>query len=188
MELIHDELSGRIIASARKLIREKPAGKLTVRDILKDLQITNRVFYNRFRNLDEVWAVLYTESTQKVRESLSIPWDGRSDFGAHIQAVADRTLALTYESRQHISQYIFESDSVADANFSWWLQEIQKIMVTGKRLGYLRPKLDEDAISYSIWCFIRGFGADAIARDIPQEEALRQFHCGFGCLLQGMKA
>lgn len=187
MEMIRDEICDQIILSAKRIVREKSAGKITVRDILNDLQLTNRVFYNRFHNIDEVLEILYKETVNKVRESLATPWTGKGDFGEHILKVASGTLILTYESRQYMGSYVFEADSVKNTNFEWWSQEIRKLIGIGKEIGYLKEGLDEEAISYSIWCFIRGFNADALARNLPQEEALRLFRYGFGLLLDGLK-
>lgn len=188
MEMIHDELSGKIIESARKLTGEKKTGKLTVRDILKDLQITNRVFYNRFHNIDEVLDLLYAETIQRVRESLSVPWPEDIDFFEHVKNVASRTLVLTYESRRNISQFVFETDSLSDQNFEWWNQEIKKLIEQGKELGYIKEELKEEYVSYSIWCFIRGFNADAMMRNLPESNALEQFQYGLDILLNGIRA
>ena len=65
---------------------------------------------------------------------------------------------------------------------------IKKLIAEGERIGYFREELDEDAVSYSIWCFIRGFAADAIARKLPRETAVNQFAYGFGCFLKGLRA
>ena len=46
MELIRDELCEQIVSAAERLAQGKDPGKLTVRDILKEMGITNRVFYN----------------------------------------------------------------------------------------------------------------------------------------------
>ena len=187
MELIQDELSLRIIESAKKIAKEKGIGKITVRDILKDLELTNRVFYNRFHNINEVLEVIYNDAISKVRESLAISWDECSDFWQHIQMVAERTLIFSYESRSNMSAYIFELDSVANDNFNWWQQEIRKLILLGKKHHHISENLDEIAISYSIWCFIRGFNADAIARHLPREDALAQFRYGFSCFMNGIK-
>ena len=74
MEMIRDEICDQIILSAKRIAQQKSAGKITVRDILNDLQLTNRVFYNRFHNIDEVLGILYEETVRKVRERLSTPW------------------------------------------------------------------------------------------------------------------
>ena len=46
-ERICDEMSLRIIDAAEHLARAEGAHKVTVRKVLRELQITNRVFYNR---------------------------------------------------------------------------------------------------------------------------------------------
>ncbi|MDO4494041.1 MAG: TetR/AcrR family transcriptional regulator [Clostridia bacterium] len=187
MEPIMDEMRVRIIDTVRKLAGEKNGERLTVRDVLKELNITNRVFYNRFRNIDEVLDILYTETVQKVRQSLSIPWDGHSDFFAHVLAVGAGTLVLTYESREKYSSLIFSMDSVLEENLRWWEREIKNLIRMGQDSGNVRPDLDADAVSYGIWCFIRGFNADALARKMPIDEALAKFKTGFGALLEGFR-
>ena len=151
MELIQDALCEQIVSAAERLAQGKDPGKLTVRDILKEMGITNRVFYNRFHSIEEVLSILYARSVSAVRKSLSIPWDGTTGFEDHVRAVAVRTLELTYDSRGNLCRYVF-------------------------------------AVSYSIWCFIRGFAADAIARKLPRETAVNQFAYGFGCFLKGLRA
>ena len=159
-----------------------------MRDVLKDLGITNRVFYNRFHSIDEVLAIIYSRSVTQVRRSLAMPWDGQSDYEEHICAVARRTLELTYESRANLSGYIFEADCASPDNFTWWQEEIKKLIRTGKELHWLRSDLDEAVVGYSIWCFIRGFNADALGRGIPEDEALARFRYGFDLMLSGMRA
>ena len=187
IELIQDELCDVITASVERLAQEKSPQKLTVRDVLKDLGITNRVFYNRFHSIDEVLAIIYSRSVTQVRRSLAMPWDGHGDFEEHICAVARRTLELTYESRANLSGYIFEADCASPDNFTWWQEEIKKLIRTGKELHWLRSDLDEAVVGYSIWCFIRGFAADAITRKLPKETACQQLDYGFRCLLRGLK-
>lgn len=46
-ELIFDEMSETIIATAAKLASESGTETINVRRILQELGITNRVFYNR---------------------------------------------------------------------------------------------------------------------------------------------
>ena len=188
MELIRDALCEQIVSAAERLAQGKDPGKLTVRDILKEMGITNRVFYNRFHSIEEVLAILYARSVSAVRKSLSIPWDGTTGFEEHVRAVAVRTLELTYDSRGNLCRYVFEADSLSSSNFHWWTAEIKKLIAEGEKIGYFREALDEDAVSYSIWCFIRGFAADAIARKLPRETAVNQFAYGFGCFLKGLKA
>jgi len=185
-KLIRDEVSEQILASARKLATEQGKDGFTVRDILKDLNITNRVFYNRFHNINEVLNLLYTEMAHKVRESLALSFDEDTDFFEQVTAIATQTLVLSYDTKKNFSQFVFESDSSSEVNFQWWDGEIKKLIRYGKSNRFIRAELDEESISYCIWCFIRGFNADAMERGISKENAISRFRYGFGLFLKGM--
>ena len=83
---------------------------------------------------------------------------------------------------------MFEADSAGEENFAWWDREIRALITQGKQLGVVRADLDEAQSSYAIWCFIRGFNADALGRGIPENEALARFRYGFDLMLSGMRA
>lgn len=186
MELIQDHLSDKIIDVARQLAQTKKIEKITVRDILKTMNLSNRVFYNRFHNIDEVLTILYQETIQKVRESVFVDYDSNLDFKSNILNIATNTLILTYESRFNMSQFIFETDSGKNDNFSWWNTEIKKLIEKGKSMNLLKNDLDDEAISYAIWCFIRGFNTDALTRKLPLEKAKQLFQIGFGTFYEGL--
>lgn len=187
-EKIHDGLSDEILACVERLARQRSAEKITVRDVLKAMDITNRVFYNRFHNMDEVLELLYQKMIRQVRESLNIPWREDTDFFTHVKQVAARTVAVSYASKENLSQFVFETDSSSDENFRWWTREIEELIAVGQQRGQVRADLDADMLSYAIWCFIRGFNADAIARNLSREEALSRFDYGFGIFLEGVRA
>lgn len=187
-EKIHDGLSDEILACVERLARQRSAEKITVRDVLKAMDITNRVFYNRFHNMDEVLELLYQKMIRQVRESLNIPWREDTDFFTHVKQVAARTVAVSYASKENLSQFVFETDSSSDENFRWWTREIKELIAVGQQRGQVRADLDADMLSYAIWCFIRGFNADAIARNLSREEALSRFDYGFGIFLEGVRA
>ena len=77
LELIKDEMSEKIINVAEKIVTMSGT-TVTVRKILKELGITNRVFYNRFHNIDEVLKIVYTNTIERVRQSLEKDYDGKS--------------------------------------------------------------------------------------------------------------
>ena len=54
VSLIHDEMSQKIIDAVEEIAMEGGAATLTVRQILRKLDISNRVFYNRFPNIESV--------------------------------------------------------------------------------------------------------------------------------------
>ena len=94
---------------------------------------------------------------------------------------------MSYETKMNFNQYFFNSDSVLTGNFDWWRGEIKKLLEFGKDHGHLSSTLDTDVMSYAIWCFIRGYNADAVGRRIPKEEAVRNFIYSFNVLINGMK-
>ena len=79
-ELIFDEMSEKIIDAVSYLVTTEGAHKVNVRKILKHLGITNRVFYNRFHNIDEVLKIISDNSIFEVRKSLQFHFDESKDF------------------------------------------------------------------------------------------------------------
>ncbi len=185
-ELITDEMSAQIIATAEQIMTAEGAHTVTVRRLLQTLGITNRVFYNRFHNLDEVLQVVYKNMIVKVRQEILPKYDGQQDFFEYVMAVTERSLLITYDNKMRSSQFMFESDSLSTSNYEWWTEEIGKLIDYGKAQGLLKD-VDSEILSYSIWCFCRGYNADAVGRQIPREIALKNFRYSFGILLDGLK-
>ena len=186
-ELIHDEMSESIIDTAEMLAAASGAHTVNVRRILQTLGITNRVFYNRFHNIDEVLEIVYERTVMKIRESIVSRFDPEGDFFQQVIDIVTNTLVMSYENKMNLNQYVFESDSESNENYTWWKNEIKKLIEFAKAKGYIKD-LDSDAMSYAIWCFIRGYNADALGRGIPKEEAVKNFRYSFAILLDGMRA
>ena len=187
VELIHDEMSDRIVETAEQIAIREGAESVTVRKIMRALNITNRVFYNRFHNVGEVLALVYKSTVMKIRESLFIRFDPEKDFFEQVIEIVTNTLVMSYENKRSFNQYVFETDSVSDSNYEWWKDQIKKIIEFAKSHGFVK-NLDSDIMSYSIWCFIRGYNADALGRGIPRELAVENFKYSFRVLLDGMRA
>ena len=185
-KLICDEMSEQIIDAAEELALVENAHDINVRKILKRLGITNRVFYNRFHNIEEVLDIISKRSVLKVRESLRFHFDEEKDFFEQILDEVEKTLIISYETRMNFAHYVFENDSITDSNYQWWLEEIKKILNYAIEKGYIK-KVDTDMTSYAIWCFIRGFNTDAIGRKLSQEEAITRYRYGFKFILDGLK-
>jgi AcrR family transcriptional regulator len=184
---ISDEMSQAIVATVEQIALSEGTERINVRTVLRALNITNRVFYNRFSNIDEVLAIVYENTVLKIRESIIAKFDPEGDFFAQVIDIVANTLMMSYENKMHLHQYIFASDSLSDQNFRWWNNEIRRLIAFGKQRGYLKD-VDEEATSYAVWCFIRGYNADALGRGIPKEIAVRDFRYSFGILLDGMRA
>lgn len=185
--LINDEMSDMIIAAAAKIATSEGAHTLTVRKVLRELEITNRVFYNRFHNIGEVLEIVYKNTVMHMRECLAQKYDEKKDFFEYVLDVLTQVLIATYDIREQFSQYAFEYDSINDTNYIWWRAEIKKLVEYAKEKDLIKKDIDADALSYSIWCFSRGFNADAICRRFTKEEAVEYFRYGMSFFLQGLK-
>lgn len=185
---IRDDMSNKIIGVAEKMVVTSGAHTITVRKILTALGITNRVFYNRFHNIEEVLEIVYSNTVLKIRESLKGAMDDTRDFFENITEVVAGSLIASYEVKQQFNQYVFENDSVSQSNFEWWRAEIKKLIEYAKERNYIKENVDSEIMSYSIWCFCRGYNADAVGRKLPKEEAVKNFKYSFSILLEGMKA
>lgn len=185
-KMILDEMSERIIAAAEQIAITSGAEAVTVRSVLQNLDITNRVFYNRFRNVEDVLNIVYERMILKIRESITNNFDPDGDFFEQVIDIVANTLVMSYDIKMNFSTFVFKSDSISHRNFEWWKAEIRKLIEFGKYGGHLKD-VDTDVMSYAIWCFIRGYNADAISRKIPKEEAVANFRYAFGILLDGMR-
>ena len=187
IEYISDSISDSIIDIAEKLDKTDGAHNITVRKILDELGTTNRVFYNRFRNVDDVLEILYTKLVLKMQRTVRSDIDPDKDFFGYVMDLGVKALTATYEIKMEFSRYMFEHDSLTNANRIWWTNEIEKIISRGKKLGVLK-NIDDDKLAYSVWCFLRGYNADAVLRKMSVDEAIENFKFGFGCFLDGVKA
>lgn len=185
--LIHDEMSQKIIDAVEEIAMAGGAATLTVRQILRKLDISNRVFYNRFQNIEQVLDIVYRNTIIKIRDAFQSPISIESDFFEYAKDVVSRSLLFSYEVKMKFNQYIFEEDSLGELNRTWWTGEIKKLIIFAKTHKLIK-EVDEDILAYSIWCFCRGYNADAVARGLPKEKAIEDFKYSFSFLLEGLKA
>jgi AcrR family transcriptional regulator len=136
--LISDEMSKRIVETAERIVMSVGAEKITVRMVLQDMGITNRVFYNRFHNINEVLNRVYESMVLKIRESITAKFDPEGDFFSQVVEIVANTLVMSYEYKMKFNQYVFESDSIQGDNFTWWKTEIAKLIDFGIEKGHLR--------------------------------------------------
>lgn len=188
MALIDDEMSKRIVEVAESLVTQHGAHNVTVRSLLQELDITNRVFYNRFHNIREVLEIVYNNTINKIRQIINESFEGTDEntFFEKVTDIVERSLLLSYDEKMQFNQYVFETDSVSVSNYEWWQTQIKRLIDYAKEKKYIR-NVDTTIMSYSIWCFCRGFNADAVGRKMPKEEAARYFRYSIGVLIDGMR-
>ena len=185
--MIVDEMSDRIIEIAESMATDNGAHTVTVKKILNELGTTNRVFYNRFHNLDEVLEIVYKNAVYKMHKCVESDINIDEDFFGYVLDVVTNVLNATYDIKKQFARYMFEHDSLTKSNYIWWTNEIKKIIDYGKSKKLIKEDIDNDMLSYSIWCFCRGFNTDAIGRNLSKEEAVKRFRFGFGCFISGLK-
>jgi len=186
--LIVDEMSERIIAAAERMAMTNGAHTVNVRKILLELGITNRVFYNRFRNIEDVLGVVYQKVSEQIRENVSWESENQEEFFKCVTEMVANTLIRSYDLKKQFNHYVFENDSRSQQNYEWWVSTIKRMLIYAKEKGYVRSDANVDVLSYSLWCFWRGYNADAVGRGVPKEEAVKNCKYSFGIILDGLRA
>lgn len=183
---LQDEVSDKIISAATKMALNNGVGCLSVKAIINELNITNRVFYNRFKNLNEVLECIYQNVVQAMRQCILVEYDGKQDYYEFLIDIAASVLKKTYENKLHFSQYMFEYDSLNAANRNWWMERIKALLQYGIDRGLLK-NTDLNLLCYSIWCFCLGFNTSSIGTDLTVDEAVAAFRLGIGTMLEGLR-
>lgn len=186
-ERIRDDISDQIVEIVSRIAEEEGAHKVTVKKIISELGVTNRVFYNRFANIDEVLRIVYHNAIVHMRENIKPEFHDRASFEQFCIDTAVDVLMQTYDVKMQFRRYVFEHDSLTEENRIWWYDKIKKYYAYALEQGFAKP-VDADALCYAIWCFCRGYYADAVSRQLSREEAVRYFTFGFTCLLNGVVA
>lgn len=184
-ERIHDETSEQIVRIVARIAEKEGAHKVTVRKITDELGVTNRVFYNRFSNCDEVLRIVYQNAFVRIRENIKPDFHDRESFLQFCVNTAVAVLMQVYDIKMQFRRYVFEHDSQTEENRLWWAEKIKKYYHYALEQGFAK-QMDEDALCYAVWCFCRGYYADAVSRDLAKEDAVRLFTFGFTCLLNGL--
>ncbi len=186
-ERIRDDISDQIVEIVARIAAEEGAHKVTVKKIITELGVTNRVFYNRFANIDEVLRIVYRNAVVSMRENIKPEFHDRASFEQFCIDTAVDVLMQTYDVKMQFRRYVFEHDSLTEENRVWWYEKIRKYYYYALEQGFAK-QVDADALCYAIWCFCRGYYADAVSRQLSREEAVRYFTFGFTCLLNGVVA
>lgn len=187
-ELITDAVSDNIIEITEKLVTENGAHSVTASSVIRALGVSNRVFYNRFHNIDEVLKIVYRNLVLRMRKNIQIEFSENEDFFEYAKRIIVNSLTDTYDLKKNFSQYTFEHDSISEDNRIWWTTKIKQLFKYGMDKGLLKKDLDTDTLSYFLWCLCRGCNADAVSRNLTKEEASKCLLEGFNYFVEGVKA
>ena len=125
-ERIHDEISEKIIGIVQRIAADEGAHKVTVKKIISELGVTNRVFYNRFANCDEVLQIVYKNAVEHMRETVKPEFHDKDSFLQFCIQTAVNMLMQTYDVKMQFRFYVFEHDSLTEDNRLWWEEKIKK--------------------------------------------------------------
>lgn len=187
--VIKDSVSDEIVEMAEKLVSEQGVKTLNVRMLMNEMGKSTRVFYNRFRNIEEVLNIVYEKVVVKMRDNLknALKNSEKSDYFTYAENLIVLCMEDTYDLKNRFSQYAFEHDSVSAKNYEWWIEKIKTIINYGISNGYVKEDLDVDASAYFLWCLCRGCNADAVMRRVSKEYAVHSLKTGFACFIEGVK-
>ena len=158
---LQDEISTKIINTVTKMVYEGGAANINVQMVLKKLKITNRVFYNRFKNIDEVLLCVSQNLVHKMRQCMLRPYNEKENYHKYLVSLATDVLVKTYEIKKDFSDYMFNNDIVNESNKLWWIDHMIPALEYGVKNGFLKP-MDLREMAYAVWCFCRGFNVDAV--------------------------
>ncbi len=181
-----DKTSKRIIKTIKKMVYKEGASSITVSRVIKKLGVSNRIFYNRFQNIEEALLAVSQEIIDEMRVCIIKPYNPKDDFYKYLLGVARSVLIKTYEVKKSFSDYMFNNDIIDESNKIWWVGRIRKLLAYGIKNKYIKPLKEED-FSYGVWCFCRGFNVDAIKSRLELKAALKIFDMTFGALIEGIK-
>ena len=108
--LIIDEMADKIIETAERMAMTNGAHTVNVRKILLELGITNRVFYNRFRNIEDVLGIVYQKVSEQIRANVAWVSDSQEEFFERVTEMVTDTLIRSYDLKRQFNHYMFEND------------------------------------------------------------------------------
>lgn len=181
----NDAMANKIIQVAKKIVNENGIVDLTVSKILKELDITNRVFYNRFKNIDEVLAEVYKDIIIVIRKPIATEYDGKGDFFEYVLDIITKSLSISFDLKKKFNLYIFQNDTISQSNYEWYINRIKQLLAYARKNDLIK-EFDDEEMSYTIWCACRGFNTDAIMR-LDKEKGIAIFRNNFKYLLNGLK-
>ena len=107
-KMITDKMTETIIETVYTMAAQTGAEKINVRMVLQHLGISNRVFYNRFANIEDVLNAVYERIALKIRESITGGFDPDGDYFEQVKNIAASTLIMSYEQKKMFNSYAFK--------------------------------------------------------------------------------
>lgn len=183
---LEDETAKEIIRTATEIAQKEGIEQLSVKRILSEMGVSNRVFYNRFRNIDDIIQILYNELVEEIRSCIKLEQQEDQTYYDYLLDLAVGVVTKIYHNNLHFRRHLLSYQASKENNRNWWLNRIQTILKDGMNQGLLKP-MKEDAVSYGVWCFCLGFHKEAIGENLSGKQAVAAFRESFALLIEGMK-
>ncbi|MBE7042550.1 MAG: TetR/AcrR family transcriptional regulator [Ruminococcaceae bacterium] len=184
---IEDETTVTIIRVAKEIAQKEGIEQLSVKRILTEMKVSNRVFYNRFRNIEDVIELLYEQAVNSFRGIIDLSLLEQSEnYYETLENLAVNVVRCLYQNNIHFRARLLTYEASKDNNRNWWITQIQDILRNGVERGLLRP-MDELAVARGIWCFCLGFHKEALGNSVSEQDAISSFRASFSIFISGMK-
>lgn len=184
---IEDDTTKAIVKTAGIIAQREGLDQLSVKRILSEMKVSNRVFYNRFRNIEDLIEVMYHEFVGTLRGQINPQQLADTEhYYDKLLELAVGVVQKMYRNHIHFRLRLLSYETSKESNRNWWLEQIQKILEDGVSRGLLKP-MNEQAVSYGVWCFCLGFHKDALGKNVSEEEAISAFRESFSYFIEGMK-
>lgn len=183
---LEDEISLKIIDTAMEIASEEGIATLTVSKIINRMNVTNRVFYNRFKDIPDVITAVYDKVVEQLRGCFDTPYTPDKDLCEYIINLAVSVLEKTYETKLHFAGYLYNYEFFLEENREWWISHMVPLVEYGIEHGIFK-ETDPRLLAYSVWCYCRGFNASSVGNNLSKEDAIKAFKLGLGYFIQGAR-
>ena len=149
-----------LLRAARRLLRTRRYGEMTVAAVLEESNLHTRAFYRHFRSKEELFLTLYQENAAELCSILERRVDEAASPAAAVEAWIDELLRLHFDRRSsdHVSIYR-EAANAADqptlvkASVDQLLAPLRRALSDGRDDGTL-PNAVPDAHAAMIWSLV----------------------------------
>ena len=183
--MLQDETADEILRIAKEICKTEGAGQVTVRKIITQMGVTNRVFYNRYRSRDALLYQIYSEAVTEMHRCVDPHYTDKDSFFQFCLETGEQVLGQTYDIKRQFKDYYFAHTELTDHNRDWWSEQVRRHYTIAHENGWIQVT-DIEKIGVSLWCMCRGYLEDAAVRAFTKDEALQAFRFGMTCYLKGL--
>ncbi|MBU2622953.1 MAG: TetR/AcrR family transcriptional regulator [Proteobacteria bacterium] len=153
-----------IIEAARKLIYKKGSEHVTVKNIAKEVKISEAAIYRHFRNKKEILSFLAGHITESLLQDIDSAEQNDLSYPDNIGGILRSHLSKIEQKRGVSFQVIAEIISFGDRklnkqvydNIQKYLQRFSGLMDNGIKAGVIREDIDSAATALLLFGMIQG--------------------------------